>query len=82
MFNSVAIYDCSIVQQCRMLEALLGTTVPEKSDRCHTDNKEMIIKTDFSKLLATASRSAHLAGRIGNHVLCGDVLGHGPGIKV
>ena len=29
----------------------------------------MILKTDFSKLLATASRSASLAAKIGKHVL-------------
>ena len=33
MFNTVAVenvYNCSIVQQCRMLEAILGTSVLAK----------------------------------------------------
>ena len=78
MFNSIVIknaYDCSIAQQCRMLEAQLGTTVlgdclsnPTDAIQIVKDNKELILKTDFSKLLATASRSASLAASIGNRV--------------
>ena len=85
MFNSVAmenVYDCSIVQQCRMLKVLLGTSVlseclrnPIDAIQIVKDNKEMILKTDFSKLLATASRSTSLAARI----IMETSVGHGPG---
>ena len=65
MLNSVAmenVYDCSIVQQCRMLEVQLGTTVlgdclsnPTDAIQIVKDNKELILKTDFSKLLYSNS---------------------------
>ena len=65
MFNSVEmenVCDSSIVQQCRMLEAQLGTTVlgdclsnPTDVIQIVKDNKELILKTDFSKLLYSNS---------------------------
>ena len=68
-------YGCSIVQQCRMLEVQLGTAVlgdclsnPTDTVQIVKDNKELILKTDFSKLLATASRSASIVARVGNCV--------------
>ena len=70
MFNSVAMEDvcnCSIVQQCRMLEAELGTNVlalclndPVNATHTLLNNKEQLLKKDFSNLLISAKGSAHL----------------------
>jgi len=58
MFNSVAmedVYNCSIVQQCRMLEAELGTNNvlalclndPVNATQTVLNNKEQLLKKDF-----------------------------------
>ena len=60
MFNTVAmkdVYNCSIIQQqCRMLEATLGTSVlarclndPDNGTQIMLENKEELLKKDFKK---------------------------------
>ena len=70
MFDSVAmedVYNCSIVQQCRMLEAEQGTNVlalclndPVNDTQTVLNNKEQLLKKDFSNLLISAKGSAHM----------------------
>jgi len=79
-FNSVAmedVYNCSIVQQSRVLEAELGTNVlalclndPVNATQTVLNNKEQLLKKDFSNynLLLSAKGSAHLATSIASKV--------------
>ena len=69
MFIAVAmedVYNCSIVQQCRMLEATLGTSVlakclndPKNATQIILENKEELLKKDFKNLLCSAKGSAN-----------------------
>ena len=79
MFNSVAmeeVYNCSIVQQCRILEAdQLGTNVlalclndPVNATQTVLNNKEQLLKKDVSNLLISAKGSTHLAASIASKV--------------
>ena len=78
IFNSVAmedVYNCSIIQQCRMLEAHLGTSVlamclndPSNAVQTVLRQKEKILQKDFSNLLLSAKGSAQLAASIASKV--------------
>ena len=78
IFNSVAmedVYNCSIIQQCRMLEAHLGTNVlamclndPSNAVQTLLRQKEKILQKDFSNLLLSAKGSAQLAASIASKV--------------
>jgi len=73
-FNSVAmedVYNCSIVQQCRMLEAELGTNVLTlclnylfNATQTVLNNKEQLLKKVFSNLPISAKGSASIASKI------------------
>ena len=78
MFNSVAVedvYNCSIIQQCRMLEATCGTTVlakclndSENSMQIILENKEELLKKRFKNLLCSVKGSAKLAACIASRI--------------
>ena len=78
IFNSVAmedVYNCSIIQQCRMLEAHLGTSVlamclndPSNVVQTVLRQKEKILQKDFSNLLLSAKGSVQLAAIIASKV--------------
>ena len=80
VFSSLAmenIYETSIVQQCRMLEANLGTCVlakclsdPEGAPDIIRRDKKHILKSDFKILLSSATQrcgSAAAAARVATH---------------
>ena len=83
MLNSVAmedVYNCSIVQQCRMLEAEQGTNVlalclndPVNDTQTVLNNKEQLFKKDFSNL-HKCQGTAHLVPALPPKFL-GDVYG-------
>ena len=75
------VYNCSIVQQCRMLEAELGRSVltlclndPVNATQTVLNNKEQLLKKDFSNLLISAKGFAHLVPALPPKFL-GDVYG-------
>ena len=80
VFNSLAIddvYDSSIVQQCRMLESVLGTDVlaccltnPDFAGDIVKSNKRRILNQDFNLLISTSTSgqtSCSLVARIAKH---------------
>ena len=78
IFNSVAmedVYNCSIIQRSRMLEAHLGTSVlvmclndPSNAVQTVLHQKEKILQKDFSNLQLSAKGSANLAASIASKV--------------
>ena len=80
VFNSLAIddvYDSSIVQQCRMLESVLGTDVlaccltnPDFAGDIVKSNKRRILNQDFNLLISTSisgQTSCSLVARVAKH---------------
>ena len=80
VFNSLAIddvYDSSIVQQCRMLESVLGTDVlaccltnPDSAGDIVKSNKCSILNQDFDLLISTSilgQTSCSLVARVAKH---------------
>ena len=72
--KSIAIYDCSIAQHRRMLEASLGTDIlaqclndPVNATQMVLSN-EVILKKDFSNLLSSANGFACLAAKIASNI--------------
>ena len=82
MFNAMQdVYNCSIVQQCRMLEAemhghkcSLCLNDPVNATQTVLNNKEQLLKEDFPNLLISAKGSAHLVPALPPKFL-GDVYG-------
>ena len=94
VFTSLAIdniFETSIVQQCRMLEAILGTCVlanclsgPENSPDIVKSNKKYILQSDFKLLLPSATQchgsaapAAHVAAHTSWRHLWDVALDHG-----
>ena len=80
VFTSLAmenVFDISLVQQCQMLEANLGTCVlasclsdPDNAPDIVRSNKRHILNSDFKMLLSSANHhcgSAAAAAQIANH---------------
>ena len=80
VFTSLAmenVFDISLVQQCQILEANLGTCVlasclsdPDNARDIVRSNKKHILNSDFKKLLSSANHhrgSAAAAAQIGKH---------------
>ena len=91
VFNSLAIddvYDSSIVQQCGMLESVLGTDVlaccltnPDSAGDIVKSNKRRILNQDFDFLISTSisgQTSCSLVARVAKHTswrrLCCDLM--------